>query len=95
MCPSNHIHRSEIHEMMNCIRCQSDNDRPETEERDAIQSMNRSCESDQDTSDIGGFAEIAGCLDKLKSSEKQVCDPRPLKSDSFSSPCNIKAHLFF
>ncbi|XP_030486495.2 protein CHROMATIN REMODELING 25 [Cannabis sativa] len=63
--------RSEIHEKMNCIRCQSDDNMPETENK----SMNRSCESDQDTSDIGGFAEIAGCLDKLKSSEKQVGTP--------------------
>ncbi|XP_062091450.1 protein CHROMATIN REMODELING 25 isoform X2 [Humulus lupulus] len=63
--------RSEIHEKMNCIRCQSDDDRPEIENK----LMNRSCESDQDSSDIGGFAEIAGCLEKLKSSEKQVGTP--------------------
>ena len=74
MSPSDHIHRSEIHEKMNCIRCQSDDNMPEIEKRDVNQSMNRSCESDQCTSDIGGFAEIAGCLDKLKSSEKQVGD---------------------
>ncbi|KAF4374022.1 hypothetical protein F8388_007928 [Cannabis sativa] len=63
--------RSEIHEKMNCIRCQSEDNMPETENK----SMNKSRESDQDTSDIGGFAEIAGCLDKLKSSEKQVGTP--------------------
>ncbi|PON69110.1 Helicase [Parasponia andersonii] len=67
--------RSEIHEKMNCIRCQSDDDRPEIEKRDTNQSAIRGCESDHDTSDIGGFAEIAGCSDKLKSSEKQVGTP--------------------
>ncbi|EXC17352.1 DNA repair protein rhp54 [Morus notabilis] len=67
--------RSEIHDKMNCIRCQSDDDRPEIEKRDRDQIMHGSCQADQDTSDIGGFAEIAGCLDKLKRSEKQMGTP--------------------
>lgn len=35
-------------------------------------STNGACQSDQVTSDIGGFAQLAGCLDKLKKSEQQV-----------------------
>jgi DNA repair and recombination RAD54-like protein len=58
---------------MNCIRCQNYNDMPESiEEEDGNQSTNISSQSAQETSDIGGFAEISGCLHKLKSSEKQV-----------------------
>jgi DNA repair and recombination RAD54-like protein len=58
---------------MNCIRCQNYNERPESvDEGDGNQSANISGQSDQETSDIGGFAQIAGCLNKLKSSEKQV-----------------------
>lgn len=69
----NFICRSEMHEKMNCVRCQYDDDRPESiENRDITQLINRSCQSNQDTCDIGGFAENAGCLSKLKSSEKQV-----------------------
>lgn len=68
--------RSEIHEKMNCIRCQNYNERPESvDEGDGNQSANISGQSDQETSDIGGFAQIAGCLNKLKSSEKQVGSP--------------------
>lgn len=60
---------------MNCIRCQNHDERPESVENgEDNQPISRSCESDQNTSDIGGFAEIAGCLGKLKSSEKQVGD---------------------
>lgn len=33
--------------------------------------INSECDDDE-TSDIGGFAEIAGCLGNLKRSEKQV-----------------------
>lgn len=65
--------RSEIHENMNCIRCQNCNDRPESiEEGDGNHLTNINCQSDQETSDIGRFAEISGCLHKLRSSEKQV-----------------------
>lgn len=61
--------RSEIHEKISCNRCQ---------EYEAM--LDETCESkatdEQDKSnqeDIGGFAGVAGCLNKLKSSEKQVC----------------------
>ncbi|KAH7517973.1 hypothetical protein FEM48_Zijuj09G0121200 [Ziziphus jujuba var. spinosa] len=68
--------RSEIHEKMNCIRCQNHNDMPEiVVNGDDNQSISTSCQSDEDTADIGGFAEITGCLGKLKSSEKQVGVP--------------------
>ncbi|KAG6600328.1 Protein CHROMATIN REMODELING 25, partial [Cucurbita argyrosperma subsp. sororia] len=65
--------RSEIHEKMNCTRCQNCNGRPE--EMDEGPSTSRTCQSDQVTSDIGGFAQLAGCLDKLKKSEQQVGSP--------------------
>lgn len=65
--------RSEIHEKMNCIRCQNYNEKTESvEEGDENESANVNCQSDPETSDVGGFAKIAGCLHKLKRSEKQV-----------------------
>ncbi|KAB1200764.1 DNA repair and recombination protein RAD54 [Morella rubra] len=68
--------RSEIHENMNCIRCQNSDDRPRSiEEGDGNQSINSSCHPDQENSDIGGFADISGCLHKLRTSEKQVGTP--------------------
>ncbi|KAJ7967452.1 Protein CHROMATIN REMODELING like [Quillaja saponaria] len=68
--------RSEIHENMQCIRCQMYDDRPQsTEEGFGEHSMIVNGQPDQETSDIGGFAEIAGCLHKLKRSEKQVGTP--------------------
>lgn len=74
----NYVRRSEIHEKMNCIRCQNHDDRPKSIENGGEnQPIGRSWESDHYTSDIGGFAEIAGCLRKLKSSEKQVGNPFP------------------
>lgn len=89
------VYRSEIHETMNCIRCEnSDVDRPELEKRDVNQLMHGSCQSGQDTSDIGGFAEISGCLDKLKSSEKQVSNIHPISYDSSQLPCYTKADIF-
>lgn len=66
-------YRSEVHEKMNCIRCQIYHETPQSiAEEDSNISTHKSGESAQETSDIGGFAEIAGCLQKLKSSEKQV-----------------------
>lgn len=70
--------RSEIHENMNCNRCKM---------TDVVQGNSILDESmiaenkdttdkgqlNQQVDDIGGFAQIAGCLHKLKSSEKQVC----------------------
>ncbi|KAJ4825812.1 Protein CHROMATIN REMODELING 25 [Turnera subulata] len=66
--------RSEIHEKMNCARCQSYNEGIDNIE-DGGKSTKESCISVQEVFDIGGFAEIAGCLHKLKSSEKQVGTP--------------------
>ncbi|XP_057763471.1 protein CHROMATIN REMODELING 25 isoform X1 [Arachis stenosperma] len=63
--------KSEIHEKMCCTRCQTD-DAPQTTEKKYAAP---DCESDEETTDIGGFAEIAGCLEKLKRSEKQVGTP--------------------
>ncbi|WOK93990.1 DNA repair and recombination protein RAD54 isoform X1 [Canna indica] len=71
---------SEIHENMNCARCKEvpmvsnsvTNEGEVGADRD-------SCEQNQHlngmVNDIGGFAEIAGCLQKLKSSHKQLGTP--------------------
>ncbi|BFG41805.1 hypothetical protein CerSpe_280790 [Prunus speciosa] len=68
--------RSEVHEKMNCIRCQNSNDTHRSvAEGDANQPTNESGQSGHEISDIGGFAEMAGCLHELKSSEKQVGTP--------------------
>ncbi|TYI99793.1 hypothetical protein E1A91_A13G042200v1 [Gossypium mustelinum] len=66
--------RSEIHGKMNCNRCKNDGSE-NIGEQERCESENGSYGSDQEVSDIGGFAGIAGCLDKLKSSEKQVGSP--------------------
>ncbi|GFY90011.1 DNA repair/recombination protein [Actinidia rufa] len=70
--------RSEIHEKMSCIRCQNYDtvvdDRPDkVNDIDGFQTTDEGCQSDQD--DIGGFASTAGCLHRLRSSEKQVGTP--------------------
>ncbi|KAK7283963.1 hypothetical protein RIF29_13713 [Crotalaria pallida] len=68
--------KSEIHEKMQCTRCltyagpQSSN-----EKYAAAGSTLINYESDDETSDIGGFAGITGCLEKLKRSEKQIGSP--------------------
>ncbi|KAJ7002349.1 LOW QUALITY PROTEIN: protein CHROMATIN REMODELING 25 [Populus alba x Populus x berolinensis] len=59
--------RSEIHEKMNCARCLSSDGE--------LEGIGDNCMPNQEVFDIGGFAAIAGCLDKLKSSEKQVGTP--------------------
>ncbi|CAN1133474.1 Protein CHROMATIN REMODELING 25 [Linum perenne] len=66
--------RSEIHENMNCARClvHNDDEPKSIENEDTSGDDNKSSE---DASDIGGFAGISGCVDKLKSSEKQVGTP--------------------
>ncbi|CAI0447154.1 unnamed protein product [Linum tenue] len=64
--------RSEIHEKMNCLRCQLHAAEPENVENGDKSDNNT--ESGQEVSDIGGFARISGCL-KLKASEKQVGTP--------------------
>lgn len=66
--------RSEIHEKMNCIRCQHIDDTETTgDSRDSA--LDQSASS-TDTSDIGSFAETAKCLHKLKVSEKQIGTPK-------------------
>jgi len=71
------VYRSEIHDKMNCIRCRkkysTKSDRCEsTVELNRVESVGETCQTSQDA-DIGGFAEISGCLHKLKGSERQVC----------------------
>ncbi|KAI3968096.1 hypothetical protein MKX01_007882 [Papaver californicum] len=65
--------RSEIHENMNCSRCKT------CELEDNAPEIAREAEdgatSQDDQGDICGFQEISGCLDKLKSSEKQLGTP--------------------
>ncbi|CAK7329865.1 unnamed protein product [Dovyalis caffra] len=66
--------RSEIHENMNCARCLYSDEGLESL-GGGDESKNGNCMPNQEVVDIGGFAAIAGCLDKLKSSEKQVGTP--------------------
>ncbi|ERM97150.1 protein CHROMATIN REMODELING 25 isoform X1 [Amborella trichopoda] len=73
--------RSEIHERMNCNRCQDntlelDNCHGKIEEVDNnLDSLDDVHPDHQQGSDIGCFAEIAGCLHKLRSWEKQLGSP--------------------
>ncbi|GMH02698.1 hypothetical protein Nepgr_004537 [Nepenthes gracilis] len=84
--------RSEIHEKMNCIRCENslvvDDLHGGIRDMEGVVSANRSYRCDQEVFDIGGFAEVAGCLHKLRSSERQVGSP--LEEDL----CNWGHHLF-
>ncbi|CAI8587210.1 unnamed protein product [Vicia faba] len=64
--------KSEIHENMRCSRCQTYDGPKDT---DVLSTMINNEGDDDETSDIGGFAEIAGCLGNLKRSEKQVGNP--------------------
>jgi len=59
--------RSEIHEKMQCSRCETHGGPQSTDAQSTADN-----ESGEETSDIGGFAEIAGCLQNLKRSEMQV-----------------------
>ncbi|CAH8372900.1 unnamed protein product [Eruca vesicaria subsp. sativa] len=66
--------RSEIHEKMNCTRCQNDASVTENmEEGNENNVDDNTCQIDQE--DIGGFANDAGCLHSLKISERQVGTP--------------------
>ncbi|KAI8554472.1 hypothetical protein RHMOL_Rhmol05G0101900 [Rhododendron molle] len=70
--------RSEIHEKMSCVRCQHydamvDEGHDKGNNVDGVRATNEICQSEQE--DIGGFASLAGCLHKLRSSEKQVGTP--------------------
>ncbi|KAK2633370.1 hypothetical protein Ddye_032579 [Dipteronia dyeriana] len=67
-------HRSEIHENMNCIRCQNHNDGPKSTEGDEENATIKNCQSQQEVFDMA-LQNFAGCLHKLKSSEKQVGSP--------------------
>lgn len=68
-----YVCRSEIHEKMQCTRCPTYDDRSQIADGNyTAQATLRNGESDEETSDIGGFAETAGCLQKLRRSEKQV-----------------------
>ncbi|XP_058778584.1 protein CHROMATIN REMODELING 25-like [Vicia villosa] len=64
--------KSEIHENMRCSRCQTYDGPQDT---DVLSTMINCEGDDEETSDIGGFAEISGCLGNLKRSEKQVGNP--------------------
>ncbi|XP_077249853.1 DNA repair/recombination protein isoform X2 [Tasmannia lanceolata] len=73
--------RSEIHENLNCSRCETnysivaDGLENAKEVEHGCDSTNEGCHTDEEVSDIGGFAEIAGCLHRLKNSEKQLGTP--------------------
>ncbi|CAJ1924287.1 unnamed protein product [Sphenostylis stenocarpa] len=62
--------KSDIHEKMQCNRCQTHGGPRSTDAQ-----LTSDSEPGEETSDIGGFAEIAGCLQNLKRSEKQVGSP--------------------
>ncbi|KAG2375408.1 Protein CHROMATIN REMODELING 25 [Vigna angularis] len=62
--------KSEIHEKMRCSRCETHGGPQSTDAQSTAAN-----ESGEENSDIGGFAEIAGCLQNLKRSEKQVGSP--------------------
>ncbi|KAK6916452.1 SNF2, N-terminal [Dillenia turbinata] len=71
---------SEIHEKMNCIRCQNieteeDNEPESAPNGDGDEWTSGICQPGQEESDIGGFASISGCLQSLKKSEKQIGTP--------------------
>ncbi|GER56642.1 DNA repair and recombination protein RAD54 [Striga asiatica] len=63
---------SEIHEKMCCKRCEQHEMMSDSSCKS--NDMNEGCPPDEE--DIGGFASIAGCLDKLKHHEKQIGTPK-------------------
>ncbi|XP_020681684.1 DNA repair and recombination protein RAD54 isoform X1 [Dendrobium catenatum] len=70
--------KSEIHENMNCARCNTN--AQEVEDNNGYSDVRSkdssgSCQVNQSADDIGGFAELAGCLHKLKKSERQIGCP--------------------
>ncbi|KAK1288717.1 DNA repair and recombination protein RAD54 [Acorus calamus] len=73
--------RSEIHENMYCIRCKTNSlktgEDPEVKTELDNESIPTNCvhQEDQILNDVGGFADLAGCLHSLKSSEKQIGSP--------------------
>lgn len=72
--------KSEIHDNMNCARCKA-NDLVEDENNNNLDGSNGNYPSNEGSQakhsvdDIGGFAELAGCLHKLRSSERQIGSP--------------------
>ncbi|PKA56106.1 DNA repair and recombination protein RAD54 [Apostasia shenzhenica] len=82
---------SEIHENIGCARCKADDQVAEdntgfTEVDNANYLTNGNAQENQSFNDIGGFAEIAGCLHRLKSSYIFLSDRRlqigcPLEED--------------
>lgn len=73
----NSFYRSEIHEKMNCVRCGNIDStqsgmHESTVEVNGIETSTEDYLSEPNVADIGGFAEISGCLHMLKSSQKQV-----------------------
>lgn len=65
--------QSEIHENMNCTRCEANSINSGVGLENLKVASND--QGSKITEDIGGFAEIAGCLNKLKASEKQIGAP--------------------
>nr|GMD90405.1 protein CHROMATIN REMODELING 25 [Ipomoea batatas] len=64
--------RSEIHEKISCNRCQE----YEVTLDDTCEAKSTDEQDKSNQEDIGGFASLAGCLNKLKSSEKQIGTPK-------------------
>ncbi|KAL2937016.1 Protein CHROMATIN REMODELING 25 [Bienertia sinuspersici] len=69
--------RSAIHEKMNCVRCrESDSIQhgmcENTMEVNSLDPVSEDYQSGEIAADIGGFAEISGCLHLLKNSQKQA-----------------------
>nr|GLL47317.1 protein CHROMATIN REMODELING 25 [Ipomoea trifida] len=64
--------RSEIHEKISCNRCQE----YEVTLDDTCEAKSTDEQDKSNQEDIGGFASLAGCLNKLKSSEKQMGTPK-------------------
>ncbi|GAB2217617.1 hypothetical protein Drorol1_Dr00000817 [Drosera rotundifolia] len=67
--------RSEIHDKMNCSRCRNNASLDESQGNIREAEQLASNRSDLGDLDIGGFAEVAGCLQRLQSSERQVGSP--------------------
>lgn len=67
-----HDTRSEIHEKMSCDRCQPDAGMPDDNTKAEFHTQGHQ----PDQEDIGGFADVAGCMHTLQSSEKQIGAPK-------------------
>ncbi|KAI4318616.1 hypothetical protein MLD38_032295 [Melastoma candidum] len=88
--------RSEIHEKMNCTRC-SNVEETEESANEVGHVPENSGTYDSDGGDVGSFAEIAGCLHKLKASEKQVGTPKEEELSKWGhhySPTSVPDTIF-